>query len=488
MKAHINNRFLQLYVYPTVIIALCMSFIPFDAEAEIIWPPDVVVVDAEGFLTRVPITGPHTVQGAVNYTTNYSTHYLAGNTTVFWYVADYKGEDIVMSTTVVVLDDEPPVFLDVPDHVAVVSKNGKRIPVTFEIPRAVDTIDLDVDVTSSHAPGYRFPPGNTTVRFTATDDVGNKAIYDMAVTVIHKKIENLVLESSHNGIRATWDGFEDQTTYVVSLTESGTGKRIQGASIRATTHTFSDLDSDTKYVVHVHVQGERNIKARSSALTLSQPLVLHDDFSSIEGWLLSDPDASTFYIDDDVGNPAPSLKFFVTSYSNLNGISKVFHFDRPLETAYFGIQSKFNHTDIGYLYLRGDQRLSFLMPLWGDLPTSTWNVRLNEVSRFLKGSENVTVGMSMDGPPSSLIHFDNLYLGEVPPSTFRGGSAEAYALTPEQEEVERVLAQVLDGDVDPYAYINGTRSLPKYNDFLVDMLSDLVDPSRNHVWAGSGPD
>ncbi|MDA7953769.1 MAG: HYR domain-containing protein [Nitrosopumilus sp.] len=474
MNDHKCNQISMFHIWTAAIIVLAISIIPSNAEAEIIWPPDAVVVNAKGFLTEVPITGPHTIDGDIDYTTNYSTHYPTGNTTVFWYVPDYNGIRLIMTTTVTVLDVVPPMFVNATDHVIEVSKNGKKIPVVFKIPKAIDVADPDVKVTSSHDVNSMFPVGNTTVLFTAIDDFGNTVEHEMIVTVIHKKIQNLTLERLHNSIRATWDMFDDRDAYVVSLIEYNTGKRTQSAKIRDTAHTFSDLKSDTKYTVIVQIQGERYIKAKMSTHTLPTPIVIRDDFSSIGGWALPERSNSLFYIDNNTGNPEPSAKY-VYKRPGEGGISKTFHFDRPLENGYLGIhiKSESGGGTLGTIIVTREHHHTIWRVIW-NVAGSDWQVTMHDMSKILRGAENATVNIY---PNRQITHLDNLYLAEILPITFRGGSAIEYVLTPEQEEFERVLVQVLEDGLDPQIYINGTKSITQYNDELIDMLLHFNGPS-----------
>lgn len=197
---------------------------------------------------------------------------LVGNTTITWVVTHDAGGYTVYKQTVVVQDTFPPVFSTyAPTNVEAISRSGAAIPVHFDLPEATDKTDIDVTVTSSHAPGSEFPLGDTVVTFTATDDSGNAAIRNMTVTVRDWKMSNFQLDSTHNVVRASWDPLGDYAPYIVTLTESGSDKVLQTASISTASHTFGGLEADTKYVVSASTEDE-SAGVEKTIFTLSVPL------------------------------------------------------------------------------------------------------------------------------------------------------------------------------------------------------------------------
>ncbi|MDA7949841.1 MAG: HYR domain-containing protein, partial [Hyphomicrobiaceae bacterium] len=161
-------------------------------------------------------------------------------------------------------DVDPPWFTETPSDYAV-GKTGKRTAVHFEIPAARDAVDLDVDVSSSPEPGSRFRTGNTTVLFTATDASGNSAVHEMVVTV-DRRVWNLVLDASHDRIRATWDPLYKNPPYRASISVPG-GDILESTRTSGTSHVFSRLEAATEYVVTVAAAGDATTASHVVART-----------------------------------------------------------------------------------------------------------------------------------------------------------------------------------------------------------------------------
>lgn len=445
-----------------------------DQPPELTPPPSLVTTEAEGFLTPVLILEPQSWPDDLEYVTNYVPYFIVGNTTVAWHIPDYRGKPLVFTTTVVVLDTTPPEFTSARDQLTANSKNGKKAPVYFEIPTANDIADPDVDVFSSHKPGSKFPVGNTTVVFTAVDDSGNTATHEMTVTVKYTKIEGLKLERTHNSIRATWTQFEDHTRYGLVLLDADTKQKIQDVKIRGTSHTFSYLEPVTDYIVQVHVQDKKYVRAKMPATTLPPVILIKDSFSTSDGWVFRANEPHVSGINPNVGNPAPSLELSGPyPHNSIRYATKNFSFSEPLGNLYLGVQFMLNSTNDSYSYIEisVDGKSVYVNTFWNAHQGNVWHSSLNDISRFVEGSRNIVAKFILNsrGGDNPTIYYDNLYLSTAPPSNFRGGSADP-PLTPEQENFDAVLLQILEGDLDPYLYINGTRSLDHYNDYLLDLL------------------
>lgn len=452
------------------------------AEPVVDWPPDLIVTNATGFLTRVDIEPPRHPGQDLEIIASNPVWFPVGSTTVTWLARDDAGNRAASTTTVVILDTDPPKFLQAQHHVKYYANSSKKIPVQFAIPDAVDAADIDVEVTSTHEPGSKFQIGNTTVTFAATDDSGNSISHDMVVTVERLVVRDLRLERTHDSIRATWEQFGDHVSYGVTLTESDTGKKIQDARIRGTVHTFSHLEPDTGYDVLVYVTGNKQVKARESVSTLPPPFLARDDFTDIGGWTFGSYPGYTFARDDNEGNPAPSGRISgATAASDVRSypaIRQSFDLDGRDGKKYFAVHFKSDSSEppTGTMALVADGRYVYGKALWGPASSPYWLTLVEEVSRYVGNPDRIEVRLGVRSDPGDAytMHFDNLYLATAPPSTFRGGSADEYALTPEQEEFDRVLLQALNGEIDPYEYINGTKELAQYNDLLKDMLAPLV--------------
>ena len=194
---------------------------------------------------------------------------VVGDTVVLWLVIHDDGKYESYRQIVTARDVDPPFFVDAP-AVHVAERTGKRTQVDFPVPVAVDAVDLDVDVVSSHKQGSKFRPGDTTVVFTATDDSGNTAVHEMVVRVEERRIRGLVLEVMHDEIRASWDPLPGDPTYRVSLAGPG-GDVLEISRTPETLQIFAGLDANTEYVVSVAEAGRRSTLAEASAVTPQPP-------------------------------------------------------------------------------------------------------------------------------------------------------------------------------------------------------------------------
>lgn len=233
-------------------------------------PP--LVIEATGVITGLDpedLTKPP-VAGDSYKTINDAPALLPlGDTTVTWLVIHDDGRYEAYKQVVTVTDTTSPWFIDEAQPVTKESSD-ELTPVRFDIPRARDLVDLDVEVTSSHEPGSRFPAGITNVTFTATDDSGNYATLGMQVTITDL-LTNLRLERTSSMIRAMWDPVPGDPSYKVSLMRGG--KVLDTGRTTATSYVFPDLEPDTRYVVSMNVHGDRSttVKKATATLPLASP-------------------------------------------------------------------------------------------------------------------------------------------------------------------------------------------------------------------------
>ncbi|MDA7955378.1 MAG: HYR domain-containing protein [Nitrosopumilus sp.] len=250
-------------------LALAMSAaLPADAA-----PGDlpVLYVNATGPLTPLDhdlLAVPKIPVGSALH--NAPARVALGDTIVLWLVTHDDGGQELYRQVITTRDVDPPEFVDGQDTY-VTGRTGKLTDANFEVPTAVDAVDLDVDVSRSHEPGSGFRTGNTTVKFTATDDSGNSAVHEMVVVVTDPRIRNLVLEATHDRIRATWDPLPGNPQYKASISERG-GDALETAKTRDTVHVFHNLDESTEYVVTVGEVGERSTTARKTVETAEEPV------------------------------------------------------------------------------------------------------------------------------------------------------------------------------------------------------------------------
>lgn len=137
-----------------------------------------------GAVVTYDVTATDNVDGsvAVTCTPPSGSTFPLGTTTVTCTAADSAGNTSTASFTVTVSDTTPPVISSVGDATAeATGPDGAAVSWSVS---ASDTVDTDVTVDCSPAPGSTFGLGTTTVTCTATDDSGNSASTSFTVTVV----------------------------------------------------------------------------------------------------------------------------------------------------------------------------------------------------------------------------------------------------------------------------------------------------------------
>jgi hypothetical protein len=105
-----------------------------------------------------------------------------GTTTVTYTATDPSGNSTSATQTVTVNDNTPPTINGCPQNIfVVVTYDQTGSAVSWTAPTAAD--NCGAELTSNYAPGATFPPGTTTVTYTAEDPAHNKATCSFTVTV-----------------------------------------------------------------------------------------------------------------------------------------------------------------------------------------------------------------------------------------------------------------------------------------------------------------
>jgi len=119
-----------------------------------------------------------------------------GNTTVNC-VATHSGDELAASFTVSVNDSTPPA-IQAPQNVISNASGEVLTTVSLGFPIVSDIVDANPSV-SNNAPSTGFPPGTTSVVWTATDNHGNFAVAVQMVTVLAGTPDTSVTYSSGGG-------------------------------------------------------------------------------------------------------------------------------------------------------------------------------------------------------------------------------------------------------------------------------------------------
>lgn len=229
-------------------------------------PPPDITAEATGVLTRVDVGTPETAAPTV--ASSAPGFFPLGETRVVWLARD-GGERAVAVQTVTIRDTTPPEFVDIPAYIEFVTNSSKGIRPNFELPEAVDLVDLDVEVKSSHRPGSKFPIGSTNVTFTATDDSSNSREKDVVIVVTDTadRIRNLEATAGPYTIQASWDMLEGHDAYRAVLAEKISGERVSVLTTSTTAAAFAGLEPGTAYTVTVSAAGDRSTRASMDVTT-----------------------------------------------------------------------------------------------------------------------------------------------------------------------------------------------------------------------------
>ncbi|MDA8008679.1 MAG: HYR domain-containing protein [Alphaproteobacteria bacterium] len=401
-----------------------------------IQPPPDITKEAEGVLTRVdvgtPVTAAHTVVSSA------PGFFPLGETRVVWLARD-GGERAVAIQTVTIRDTTPPEFVDIPTYIEFVTNSSKGIRPNFELPEAVDLVDLDVEVKSSHKPGARFPIGSTNVTFTATDDSGNIREKEVVIVVADTaaRIRNLEAVAGTYTIQASWDRLEGHGTYKAVLAEEISGERVSVLTTSTTAAAFAGLKPETAYTVTVFATGDRSTKASIDVTTVRAPFLLVDDFSDTTLWTFQRilrtfeiADAYNHYhltTDQTQGRPAPSGKISGYGYGSYAQIYRDFDISglggRDL---YLGLDwrtvsdSPSYHENNLYveIQIKGASVYREIL-LQGGTTDTGWRSLSDDITDAVGDAATIRVYMySHDykrADTNREIHLDNLYLGSSPP-------------------------------------------------------------------------
>ena len=144
----------------------------------------------------------------VTSTHNSGDVFPVGTTTVTYNAVDAVGNMVSCSFTVTVADNEAPIFNNCPANITVSNFfNTCYQQVYWPTVTASDNCGTSgVVVMTSHAPGFVFNVGTTTVTYTATDAAGNSATCTFNVTVNDTQVPTIqscpanIIVNNDNGI------------------------------------------------------------------------------------------------------------------------------------------------------------------------------------------------------------------------------------------------------------------------------------------------
>jgi len=145
-----------------------------------------------------------------------------GTFTILLTVNDGRGGTATDSVRITVRDTTAPIFSNVPGGVIAEQSSPAGAVVSVGLPTAQDNCSGSVPV-SSNAPAV-FPPGSTTLTFTADDAAGNRATTSTTVTVVDRIAPGIQIMSPQARDYAHTDSL------VVSFSAGDTGSGLSSGS------------------------------------------------------------------------------------------------------------------------------------------------------------------------------------------------------------------------------------------------------------------
>lgn len=443
-------------------------------------PPDVEE-EAEWFFTILDLGEPTiSVDPWTEYevTNSAPPSFPVGTTVITWLIEDENGGRALDTQNVVVKDTTPPSCTD-EVRGPFYSKTGKKIPVDVGQPAVTDLADLNPDVEVVSGERSKYPVGNSTVLFAATDDSGNTTQCKVTVVVAIPDIANLELEPFSDTISATWDAFEGESQYRAMLFDSS-GATIRNAMTDKTEHVFSDLDPGSVYKAKISLQKYRLVDAEAFTTTL--PLLdIMDGFDSAAEWshvpTTFNPGFNryVFSINQSSGNPAPSAQISGDGSNTNSRIEKWFdtsaYAGGPL---YFGIDYRSEaRLFVQFVVDTGDNTPRYVKSAWAD--GGGWTSHQADISRTVQPGDRARVQAylyDVDDGGGHTLYVDNVVLSGINPARgFGAGSADAH--DPEREAFNLALSRIMSGEADPSEYLG---SLGAYDDLLRVVLGSLGIP------------
>jgi len=200
------------------------------------------------------VTATDIVDGAITPTNNAPTTFPLGVTSITWTATDAAGNTVTVVQQVTVQDTTPPVMTPLA-AVSGVSQDGYAVAVNIGTATASDAF---APVTITNNAPAKFPVGNTTVTWTATDANNNTATATQLVTVTDNSIfANLPPDpgaagkATLAGIDSDGDGVRDDVQRWIALTYPNSQK-IR-AALRQRTKTMQRFLLDVTNLAQAYV-------------------------------------------------------------------------------------------------------------------------------------------------------------------------------------------------------------------------------------------
>ena len=189
--------------YTTLDIHGNSSVLQFDVTVEDVQIPEILNLPAAITLTTEPGSCEATASWAQPTTQDNcavlsfngshvsGSSFQIGTTTISYTAVDSSGNSTVESFSVTVVDQENPIFVDLPSNFSAGNEPGIcGAIIDWTEPSSIDNCGT-VSVTASHQSGTFFPVGLTEVHYTSIDNSGNSVVGSFTVTVTDEEFPSL---------------------------------------------------------------------------------------------------------------------------------------------------------------------------------------------------------------------------------------------------------------------------------------------------------
>ncbi|XP_038072382.1 uncharacterized protein LOC119740947 isoform X2 [Patiria miniata] len=111
------------------------------------------------------------------------SRFYVGATRVVYTTSDSTGNTLSCDFFVTIKDEEPPIISNCPQNITKVTSDQEAVKASWVEPTATDNLGPPQLMSSNHRPGNWFPPGSTTVTYSARDNAGNRAECSFVILV-----------------------------------------------------------------------------------------------------------------------------------------------------------------------------------------------------------------------------------------------------------------------------------------------------------------
>lgn len=214
----------------------------------------------------IPVTSDNcsvqSVANSFNGSPSAAGRYPVGTTVITWTVTDGSGNKTTATQTITVVDNEPPVLVNVPLSVIQTNDAGScGAVVTWDGVRATDNCGL-ISFVSNHQSGEIFPLGETVVTFTATDRNGNVGTSSFTITIKDNEAPKVITRP------VTVTLVNGSATILPSAINNGSSDNCGAVTLSASKTVFTCADAGVNKVTLSVTDANGNVSSAIALVTV----------------------------------------------------------------------------------------------------------------------------------------------------------------------------------------------------------------------------